>query len=585
MLTLLKVDAKDLPVPTAYPKAEMVIGQWALALGRTLDPEVAHLPSMSPGIISATGRIMGKMTQTDAKVSPVNYGGPLVHLDGRVFGILVPASLRGESDTAGVEWYDSGIGFAVPLEDVFAVLPRLKNGTDLRRGILGVIPKEPNELYNVAFTVGQVSPDSAALKAGIKEGDKIVAIDGKPIPHYSALQHALGPKYEGDAVTVTVKRGDEEVEFKDVQLTGAVTGYTQPFLGVLPMRDDPDPGAELRYVFPDGPAGKAGLKDGDRVMKVAPVIPGAKKEPPLAPVTGRAQLANFLRGAPQNAEVKLEVKRKDGGKTETIAVRLGVPPAELLPEVLPLPSSAKRALERPKGGAPAPKKGPEPKKEEKPEEKKDDKKDEPETGLQRKTNPTLGREYWVYVPENYDKNVSHGVIVWFHAANRGGKDADDMVKIWRDYCQDHHFIVMGPKSKNAEGWLASETEEVVQDVNTVLGQYTVDRSRVIAHGMGVGGQMAMYVGFNARDLIRGVAVTGSVLGTQPKDTVPGQPLSFFIVAGAKDPLLKDIQEGKAKLDEKKFPVVYREIADFGKEYLDEKSFQELRLWMDSLDRL
>jgi len=119
----------------------------------------------------------------------------------------------------------------------------------------------------------------------------------------------------------------------------------------------------------------------------------------------------------------------------------------------------------------------------------------------------------------------------------------------------------------------------------VLGQYTVDRSRVIAHGMGVGGQMAMYVGFNARDLIRGVAVTGSVLGTQPKDTVPGQPLSFFIVAGAKDPLLKDIQEGKAKLDEKKFPVVYREIADFGKEYLDEKSFQELRLWMDSLDRL
>ena len=78
---------KDLPVPTAYPKAEMVIGQWALALGRTLDPEVARLPSMSPGIISATGRIMGKMIQTDAKVSPVNYGGPLVHLDGRVFGI------------------------------------------------------------------------------------------------------------------------------------------------------------------------------------------------------------------------------------------------------------------------------------------------------------------------------------------------------------------------------------------------------------------------------------------------------------------------------------------------------------------
>src|SRR5262249_52477606 len=117
MLTLLKIDAKDLPVPTVCPKKDIVVGQWALALGRTLDPDLEHPPSFSAGIVSATGRIWGKAIQTDAKVSPTNYGGPLVSIDGRVLGVLVPLSPRGTDDTAGFDWYDSGIGFAIPLED------------------------------------------------------------------------------------------------------------------------------------------------------------------------------------------------------------------------------------------------------------------------------------------------------------------------------------------------------------------------------------------------------------------------------------------------------------------------------------
>ena len=80
----------------------------------------------SVGIISAVGRIWGRAMQADAKISPVNYGGPLVDLYGRVLGVIVPADPRSEGETAGVEWYDSGIGFAVPLEDILAALPRLK---------------------------------------------------------------------------------------------------------------------------------------------------------------------------------------------------------------------------------------------------------------------------------------------------------------------------------------------------------------------------------------------------------------------------------------------------------------------------
>ena len=585
MLTLLKVDAKDLPVPTAYPKKDTVIGQWAIALGRTLDPEIAHSPSLSPGIISATGRIFGKAIQTDAKVSPVNYGGPLVYLDGRVYGILVPASARGESDTAGAEWYDSGIGFAIPLEDVMAVLPKLKAGKDLRRGMLGITPQQATELYNVPLTIGTIAPDSAAAKAGMKVGDQIVGLGGKPIANFSALQHELGPKYEGDIVAVKVKRDGKEIDYPGLVLSGAVMAVSAPYLGILPMRDDPELGLEVRHVIADSPAAAAGLKTGDRIMKAGPSLPpGPNPAPPLAPINGRAALANFVRGAPGQAEIKLEVKRKDGGKVETITLKLGTLPEELIADAVPLPSSAKKALERSKAAPPV--KAPKAEEPKKDDPKKDDPKDEKiETGLLKRTNATLGREYWVFVPRNYDKNVAHGVLVWFHAANRGGKDADDMVKIWRDFCEDHHFLIVGPKSNNPAGWLASETEEVLQDVRTVVGEFTVDRTRVVSHGMGVGGQMAFYTGFNARDLIRGVAVTGAVLGTQPKDAVPGQPLSFFIIAGTKDPLIKDIADGKAKLVEKKYPVVYREIADFGKEYLDEKSFDELRRWMDSLDRI
>jgi len=57
----------------------------------------------------------------------------MIDIQGRVQGILVPASPNSEEETAGFEWYDSGIGFAIPMQDVLAVVPRLKEGKDLKR--------------------------------------------------------------------------------------------------------------------------------------------------------------------------------------------------------------------------------------------------------------------------------------------------------------------------------------------------------------------------------------------------------------------------------------------------------------------
>ncbi|MCE9532960.1 MAG: hypothetical protein K8T89_17820, partial [Planctomycetes bacterium] len=215
--------------------------------------------------------------------------------------------------------------------------------------------------------------------------------------------------------------------------------------------------------------------------------------------------------------------------------------------------------------------------------------DEPkiEKGLMQRANPALGRKYWVFVPRTYKPSVAHGLVVWLHNAGREGRDADDMVDLWEDFCEENNLIIVGPISENKTGWNASESEGVMSDINAVLGQYTIDRQRIVAHGAGIGGQMAYYLGFNAREQIRGVATSGAVLANQPKDLVPNQRLQFYISAGEKDPIVKDIADGKPKLTERKYNVILRIVKDKGKEYLADspEAFKEMLRWIDSLDRI
>jgi len=103
--------------------------------------------------------------------------------------------------------------------------------------------------------------------------------------------------------------------------------------------------------------------------------------------------------------------------------------------------------------------------------------------------------------------------------------------------------------------------------------------------MGIGGQMALYLSYHARDLVRGAAVSGAALPGPAKDNLPNQPLAFFLIAGDKDPLLKEIQDTVEKVKAKKFPAIYRQLKDFGKEYIDQKTLDELCVWLDSLDRI
>src|SRR5262249_35292967 len=159
----------------------------------------------------------------------------------------------------------------------------------------------------------------------------------------------------------------------------------------------------------------------------------------------------------------------------------------------------------------------------------------------------------------------------------------DFADTWEDACELNRMILICPKAENDTGWIPSEADFVQEAARKVMDQYAIDKRRVIAHGMGLGGQAALYMGFHNRDLVRRVAVTGATLSGNAKEKVANQPLAFFIDAGGKDPLAKSILETKNKLIEQKYPVVYNEIPDKGHQYLDFDTFQELIRWIDSLD--
>jgi S1-C subfamily serine protease len=628
MLTLLKVDKSGLRVPSFVPKAELKVGQSSIALGRTLEitthspltPDAVpqkgeagkeHPPSISYGIISALSRVWGKAIQTDAKVSPINYGGPLVDINGRVQGILIPASPTGDDVTAGFEWYDSGIGFAIPMEDVMAVVERLKKGKDLERAVLGVQMKSKDQ-FGAAPEVAAVAPGSAAEKAGLKTGDVITEIDGKHIVNLAQILHQLGPKYVGDTISLKVRRDKDDIDIAKLDLIALVSQpYQHPFLGILPMRDDPKRGVEIRYVYPTSPAEAAGLKPGDRIVsystkkdapppEVDPGIDKKQKTKKAAPKIalgqfkgdrrGAEELADFLDSLKPGTEITLGIVSKDGDSRDNIVVKLEAMPGsspgkeDFVPERLPTVASLKKALEPLEMSGPNVKPPAQPA-DAKPHGGGSPAKDKAETGFLRRTSTAGDRKYWLYVPSDYNPQISYALVVWLHLPGSFSDDDNERVTDrWEDFCKENHIILAGPITEQDGGWTPSDTDLVLEAVRDATTNYTIDRNRIVAHGSGNGGQMAFNLAFRAREVFRAAATLGAVM-TEPLENVPELRLAFYVAAGDRDPVLQAIAETRNKLVNQRFPVLYRVFPNRGREYLDDNAFAELVRWIDSLDRL
>jgi serine protease Do len=224
-ICLLKVDdVSDLPVPAMAPRDEFRVGQWAVSVGVGFGDDD---PALSAGIVSATQRISGRAVQTDANISPANYGGPLVDIQGRVIGICVPLSPRSQDAAAGSEWYDSGIGFAVPLDGQSRLIELMKAGKVVQPGMMGVQVRPADKETGQGVVIAKVLEKTPADKAGLKEGDQIVAVDGQEPLDPAQLRILLGRHIAGDTVKIAVTRGKERIE-ATVELAAGVDKTPSP---------------------------------------------------------------------------------------------------------------------------------------------------------------------------------------------------------------------------------------------------------------------------------------------------------------------------------------------------------------------
>ncbi|HUE73619.1 MAG TPA: PDZ domain-containing protein [Pirellulaceae bacterium] len=537
MLVLLKVTTNEkLAVPAAVPRSEMQVGQWAIAVGRTLSKTE---PNFSVRIVSALDRIWGKAIQTDAKISPVNYGGPLIDIRGRVLGVLVPLSPQGqESEIAGAEWYDSGIGFAVPLADINQRLETLQAGQDLHPGVLGVALKK-GDIYSLPAEVLAARADGPAGKAGLKAGDVIVELDGSPIERQAQLRHAIGRHYAGDQVKVAVRRGSERIE-TDVTLAEKLAPYQHPFLGILPLRT---PGSEVRvrFVYPDSPAAKAGVQPGDRIATVN-----------QAPVAGRLEIIDQVALLEPGQKVVLGLER--GSEKLTLELTPAKLPTDIPPELPP-------AQEKP-ANAPDPK---------------------PATGIVEIKLPEEKNDCLALVPDSYHPEVPHGVVIWLHGPE--GLSREALTTRWKAAAEKHHLIVLAPQATNATKWEPTDADFVRKTLDDLASHYQVDRSRIAVYGYQSAGAMAYLVALQNLDRVRAVI---AVDAAPPARTVlpendPLVRLAFYLASAEKSPAAAAIKAAGQRLQAALFPVTSAALGDQSRDLADAELI-ELGRWLDALDR-
>ena len=214
-LAVIKIKADNLPVVELGNSDLVQTGEWVVALGNPFGHVLkSPKPTVTVGVVSALHRqipTMGDrgyldMIQTDAAINPGNSGGPLCDLNGRVIGINVAIF----STSGGYQ----GVGFAIPSNLAKDIVGDLIKGKEVLYGWFGVSVQEVTpdiaEYFNLPDLEGALIsglvPGGPAEKAGIKEGDIIRAIDGKPIRVLQDLLRVVGGKKVGSITKVDLIR-------------------------------------------------------------------------------------------------------------------------------------------------------------------------------------------------------------------------------------------------------------------------------------------------------------------------------------------------------------------------------------------
>ncbi|GAA5040732.1 type I deoxyribonuclease HsdR [Marivirga lumbricoides] len=216
-IALIKVDAKDLNFVEFGNSDLTKVGEWVLAVGNPFN----LTSTVTAGIVSAKARSINILNsqnrygiesfiQTDAAVNPGNSGGALVNLQGKLIGINTAIATPTGSY--------AGYSFAVPSTLVKKVVNDLKQFGVVQRAVLGVSILDLNDprmqdkgiSLNAGVYVQSVGPESAAEKAGMKEGDIIVGIEGSSVSTVAELQELVARNSPGDKINVTFIRDGKE---------------------------------------------------------------------------------------------------------------------------------------------------------------------------------------------------------------------------------------------------------------------------------------------------------------------------------------------------------------------------------------
>ena len=246
-IALLKIDDKNLPNIGLGDSDRIRKGDWAIAIGNPFQFE----NTLTVGVISAKGRSLGlseatrsfeNFIQTDAAINFGNSGGPLVNINGEVVGINT--AIRG----GGAQ----GIGFATPINTAKRLLPMLKSGK-VTRGYLGMGIREIDDQAKEAFGLSEargalvqsVEPGKPADVAGLKPGDVVVDVDGRPIRTNRELIDYISYLPVGTTVKITAIRDGQRRTFTaktaerpldgDQEESNTPSGPTEPTRNKLGM--------------------------------------------------------------------------------------------------------------------------------------------------------------------------------------------------------------------------------------------------------------------------------------------------------------------------------------------------------------
>ncbi|SFP90674.1 serine protease Do [Nitrosomonas cryotolerans] len=286
-VAVIEIKAGNLPVLPLSDSSELEVGEWVVAIGNPFG--LSH--TLTVGVVSAKGRTsLGindyeDFIQTDAAINPGNSGGPLVNLNGEVVGINTAIFSR----SGGY----MGVGFAIPINLAQSIANQLIEKGEVTRGYLGIVIQplttDLAESFgiqsNQGILIAQVSDNSPADKAGLRQGDVIIAYRGKPVKDTGHFRNqvSLTPpgkkeqltilregKKKNLTITISELAKDDSVAVDSTESTEDIGLTVQTLTPQLAeqLGIEPTPGVVVTKVQPGSIAAMAGIESGSVILQV-----------------------------------------------------------------------------------------------------------------------------------------------------------------------------------------------------------------------------------------------------------------------------------------------------------------------------